>query len=143
MASSRPQVQAQASTVSAITRDGEARSWGRPGYARAKATIETTSQREDSSRSKIHTSSQSEATVANGSTKASHARSSRLWLKTAAPGSAGAGGGGEEAAPRTRSASGIRGHPGELGHGLRAVAHIQLAEDALHMVFHRELADMQ
>src|SRR3954463_8384533 len=143
MASSKPQVQAHASTVSAITRGAEARSCGRPGYASANATIETTSQREDSSPSKIHTSNHSEATVANGSTKASNPRNSRLWLKTAGPGSVGAGGGGADAGPRMRSASGIGRDPGELGDGLGTVAHVELAEDALHVVLHRELTDMQ
>src|SRR5690349_923615 len=108
--------------------------------------MDTTSQRGASEPSNSHTSSHNEATVASGSTNASNARSSRLWLKTAGPGRTGAGGGGLAGvvvAPRTRSTSGIGGHPGQLGHGLGAIAHVQLAEDALHVVLHRELADMQ
>src|SRR6476661_1960262 len=107
--------------------------------------METTSQRGASDPSNSHTSSHSAATVARGSTKASNARSSLLWLNTAGPGSTGAGGGALAGvvAPRMRSASGIGGNPGQLGHGLGAIAHVQLAEDALHVVLHRELADVQ
>src|SRR6185369_3624381 len=133
-----PAVQLQASSVPTNTWSSGSRNWARPGKASAKATTDAISQDGVSSSSKSQTSSHRVTTVTTGSRIASTACSSRLSPSSGA-GSAGARGAGGTLGP----ASSIGTRPRQLRDGLGAIGHVQLAEDALHMILDREFADPQ
>src|SRR5207302_1479466 len=82
-----------------------------------------------------------DTTTMSGSRIASSARSSRFCASAVA--AAAEGGGGGTRTPSTGLASGMGMHPFDLGHGLGAIGHVELAEDALHVVLHGEFADVE